>query len=956
MPVDQTTVVEVIEAARGRRGTDGDVAKVLDKTELANSNGVAKFMANTLLAGMFLLADKAPLAADVAIDTNGGLYVPSATDPTKVWIRQGRELTPYHFGAKDSVLPADAATNRDALQKMSDFFFAAPRGKYYANFECNLSIDGPVYLGPSVATSRLGQRYNCGGNIRLVQTANNVYQSLIFRNLGTTVWNGGANVTGPGSSTWSTRTCQIGIAFRNCASAQFTGLFQAYNFQSWGVWLPSTGVNTDFNDSMAIAGVRVQFCGSGSETVNFSLKATYTGIVNNGASGSTNQSSVFSGVPPASLPPAALETDEPIGSSQYMVRINGAGMPRYVQSIDRVAGTITVYPWVDPATLAAGSGTLTWIFGGGVGLKGPDSGLVEFGAILSINCGIGYGGGQAYGSRVSSLNATSCGSGICLGNQAGSASHIGDSIDCYYPEGCIEDFVHLPLVTSTGAFSYLTSAHNLNIDKIWFVGDPLVTSGARGLEGGATGNAPSAPANVNSGAMGLPIAGRMLYYHGRPLSNPLTVNANFRDQKLPPANRTFFTNSQTITLETVSLKYNELFGYSGTTWLYIGTGPNGAPTGNLTFVPPAGGSINGGAADANLILSGFTGPVAIAIFHSDAAQLSWKVWAVSGQAVRQGLATASGLTVGTTDRLLGRDTAGSGAIEEISLSGGLEFTGAAGIRIADGGVTLAKQANMATASVVYRKTAGAGPPEVQSLATLKTDLGLSGTNSGDQFTAVTSSRLLGRITAGFGAAEELSGTQATSLLDVFDVTHKGLVPAPTASLGKFLKDDGTWATITDPWTVLKLGADFAAPNSVAFADVTDGTVTLTFTPPANTDWEMEGKMMLLTTAAANLPRIGLKVTGNAAQGYGSANFWQAGAGPNASVHANGGWNNSAADVNIQMAAGGFFAANIPYECEVAASGRTGATPTAITIQLACETAGANVCFMKRGSFIKWKTV
>lgn len=52
--------------------------------------------------------------------------------------------------------------------------------------------------------------------------------------------------------------------------------------------------------------------------------------------------------------------------------------------------------------------------------------------------------------------------------------------------------------------------------------------------------------------------------------------------------------------------------------------------------------------------------------------------------------------------------------------------------IDNGAVTLAKQADMATSSVVYRKTAGTGAPEVQSLATLKTDLGLTGTNSGDQ--------------------------------------------------------------------------------------------------------------------------------------------------------------------------------------------------------------------------------
>jgi hypothetical protein len=52
--------------------------------------------------------------------------------------------------------------------------------------------------------------------------------------------------------------------------------------------------------------------------------------------------------------------------------------------------------------------------------------------------------------------------------------------------------------------------------------------------------------------------------------------------------------------------------------------------------------------------------------------------------------------------------------------------------IDNGVVTLAKQADMATSSLVYRKTAGSGAPEINTLATLKTDLGLTGTNSGDQ--------------------------------------------------------------------------------------------------------------------------------------------------------------------------------------------------------------------------------
>lgn len=48
--------------------------------------------------------------------------------------------------------------------------------------------------------------------------------------------------------------------------------------------------------------------------------------------------------------------------------------------------------------------------------------------------------------------------------------------------------------------------------------------------------------------------------------------------------------------------------------------------------------------------------------------------------------------------------------------------GSAALTIAANAVTLAKMADMATASLIYRKTAGTGDPEVQTLATLKTDL------------------------------------------------------------------------------------------------------------------------------------------------------------------------------------------------------------------------------------------
>jgi hypothetical protein len=46
-----------------------------------------------------------------------------------------------------------------------------------------------------------------------------------------------------------------------------------------------------------------------------------------------------------------------------------------------------------------------------------------------------------------------------------------------------------------------------------------------------------------------------------------------------------------------------------------------------------------------------------------------------------------------TDRLLGRDTAGTGVAEEIAVTGGLEFTGAGGIRLANTAVTAGSYTN-----------------------------------------------------------------------------------------------------------------------------------------------------------------------------------------------------------------------------------------------------------------------
>ena len=135
------------------------------------------------------------------------------------------------------------------------------------------------------------------------------------------------------------------------------------------------------------------------------------------------------------------------------------------------------------------------------------------------------------------------------------------------------------------------------------------------------------------------------------------------------------------------------------------------------------------------------GVSAIVTNPTTAAALAFTLGAITPASVN-GVGFVSGgstptLTVTGTASLSGTNT-GDNAVN--SLYSGLvsnathtgDVTGSTALTIANGAVTLAKMANMTTTSLIYRRSAGTGAPEVNTLATLKTDLGLSGTNTGDQ--------------------------------------------------------------------------------------------------------------------------------------------------------------------------------------------------------------------------------
>jgi hypothetical protein len=84
-------------------------------------------------------------------------------------------------------------------------------------------------------------------------------------------------------------------------------------------------------------------------------------------------------------------------------------------------------------------------------------------------------------------------------------------------------------------------------------------------------------------------------------------------------------------------------------------------------------------------------------------------------------------------------------------------------KVADKAVTLAKMADVPTASVFIEKTAATGVPEVQTLATLKADLGLVGTNSGDVIAAALSKVDDINITLALGGSPLIALLAATTI-------------------------------------------------------------------------------------------------------------------------------------------------------------------------------------------------
>lgn len=189
----------------------------------------------------------------------------------------------------------------------------------------------------------------------------------------------------------------------------------------------------------------------------------------------------------------------------------------------------------------------------------------------------------------------------------------------------------------------------------------------------------------------------------------------------------------------------------------------------------------------------------------------------------------------------------------------------------------------------------------------------------------------------------------TSEIPDFTEASQDVVGAMVAAAGGSY-NDGT-GTITlpsggsDPWTYVKLASD-QVTSLATFVDLTG----MTFTPSANTDYEVEWVLLVSTATTTVGPRPGA-AWGTGYQ-YGAVDMYTT---SSATAETQQHVSMTTTAGTAQAAVGGLPVINRVYGTCGRAVFRSGTTPTAFRLQLASETAATNVT-AKAGSFMKYRTI
>lgn len=236
------------------------------------------------------------------------------------------------------------------------------------------------------------------------------------------------------------------------------------------------------------------------------------------------------------------------------------------------------------------------------------------------------------------------------------------------------------------------------------------------------------------------------------------------------------------------------------------------------------------------------------------------------------LATQSGTFSGTSS---GTNTGD----QTISLTGDVTGTGTGSFAatIANSAVTLAKMADMATASILGRNTAGTGAPEVLSASTTKTLLSLNNVENTALSTWAGTSNIttLGTISTGVWSGTEIAATKGGTGLTALGTALQQLrVNAGGTALEYFTPSAGS-GDISDGGNTTGAAVTIGTNDAFGLNLETTGVTRIAITGAAST-----GGQVTITNVTANTNTVsdGLTIqtnsTGTAAASFGGGILFQ----------------------------------------------------------------------------------
>lgn len=448
-----------------------------------------------------------------------------------------------------------------------------------------------VYIGipDALGTTNYNRE---GASIRGVHTLlalAGMEKLCVVRNMILHDWSsGGLWGCGLGTNVWSTRSVAYGLVFEDENSYLTVGIKRAAGFAANGIVLNGgTGNGAKFLN-MGI--VRAYACGSGpvAGDSTYAQTATWSAPVNSGSANSTSQRTQLNVT--ADIPTYLDQYFEPSNPQAYC-RINDRLYQ--IRNYDRVAHTISIYPWLENAMVTAATGTLEYIFGGGFMECGGDAGRFRIGVLSATVCSAGYNTHALYPATIDCLTTQHCTIGVLYRGMGG--SQLGGVITDGYFETNHYDIVAFNAAGFNNSCT-IVSANPVTLSKILtpgrWSGDPAVDS-----------------AGLHLGSLRILNANNMRLLNSGTTNNGAQVDAG--DRMLSPF--LYHGNTLTVSLIAFDLDRWRLTRNNRVEAIITGTGAGNAPTGTITFTPPAGKTINGGAAGASATYSALTASLKVIV-------------------------------------------------------------------------------------------------------------------------------------------------------------------------------------------------------------------------------------------------------------------------------------------------------------------------------------------------------